>query len=187
MRRINFKLIFTVTIIYSFLSCKAQTLPLNTALWDIPSNAYLKDLNNELLPYVGIYKAIYQGNEITLHITLEEHKVITSTKKNFFQDVLNIRYIIKNSSGTILQDNQNNTSINKLYSTGTWPAKGIVEFFYSGTSCNVGWGNIDLSKISSTQIKWNYLSQESDPTKCPPGTDFNIYLPEVENLIFTKQ
>lgn len=42
-------------------SCKAQQnpLPLNILMDNIPQGAYVKNLNNDLNPYVGIYK----GNE----------------------------------------------------------------------------------------------------------------------------
>ena len=43
-------------------SCKSQILPLNTWMENTPNNAHLKDLGNELAPYVGIYKANYKGN-----------------------------------------------------------------------------------------------------------------------------
>lgn len=86
--------------VFVVLSCKAQqnSLPLNTLMDDIPQGAYVKDLNNELNPYIGVYKANYQGNEITLYITKEEDRPTKRMNKNFFRDVLSIRYIVKSSS-----------------------------------------------------------------------------------------
>ncbi len=55
-------------------NCKAQqTYPLDTDYEDVPALSYIKDLNNELNQFTGIYKANYQGNEITLYITKVEH------------------------------------------------------------------------------------------------------------------
>lgn len=176
--------------IVNSISCKAQTLPLKTALDDIPANAHVKDINNELLPYVGTYKTNFQDQEVTLFITKENDRLEIRSKKQFYRDALIIKYIVKNSSGTILQDTQN-ISIPKieLYSIGTKPSQNSIIFLYSGTNCGVGWGKIILKKINSTQISWEYLPNDIilDDNRCPPGTDINIYLPETKDLIFTKQ
>ncbi|MEY8758885.1 DUF6705 family protein [Chryseobacterium tongliaoense] len=174
----------------SSLSCKAQMLPLNTALTDIPNNAYKKDLNNELPLYVGIYKASFQGKEITLYITKVENVLQKSSLKNYYSDVLDIKYIVKNSSGTVLQDTKNNSNpLINLFSIKPRPDINSIIFFYSGTNCRVGWGEIILKKINSTQISWEYRPNDIilDNSKCPNGTDINIYLPETKDLIFTKQ
>ena len=97
-------------------SCKSQQiLPINTALDNIPNNAQVKDLNNELNPYIGTYKANFEGNEITLFITKEENKLEKRVSKQFYRDALIIKYIIKNTNGLILQDTQNNNDSNKNY------------------------------------------------------------------------
>jgi len=188
MKNINFKTFLMLGVIVSFISCKAQTFPLNTLMDDIPQNAYVKDFNNELRPYIGIYKAVHDGNEITLYITKEENKLTKRANKQFYRDALVVKYIVKNSAGVVLQDtyNFNNPNI-RFYSIGTTPLKNRVDFIYSGTNCNVGWGDIYLSKINATQISWDYRPDSMLTDKCPPGTDINIYLPVVDNLIFTKQ
>ncbi|MDH6252833.1 hypothetical protein M2347_002560 [Chryseobacterium sp. H1D6B] len=172
------------------ISCKAQTLPLNTSLKDIPANAYVKDLNNELAQYTGTYKTNFQGKEITLYITKNENVLQKSSQKNYYSDVLDIKYIVKNSAGTILQDTQNSTITNiKFYSYYTYPNKNTIVFYYSGTNCRVGWGDIFLKKINDTQISWEYRPDDIilDSSKCTSGTDINIYLPETKDLIFNKQ
>lgn len=71
------------------ISCKAQqTYPLNTNFEEIPQGSYIKDLKNELNPYMGEYKANFQGNEIKLFISKETMKYIKSLK--IYQDVLSI-------------------------------------------------------------------------------------------------
>ncbi|WP_295204107.1 DUF6705 family protein [uncultured Chryseobacterium sp.] len=92
-------------------SCKAQQVyPLNADYEEVPQNSYLKDLNNELTPYVGVYKANFNGNETTLYITKQEQKLEKTGQKNYYMDALVIKYIIKNSTGLILQDTKNNLS-----------------------------------------------------------------------------
>lgn len=178
-------------VLLSFLSCKAQTLPLNTFTEDIPSNAYVKDLINELSPYIGIYKAIYEGKEITLYITKQENKIEKRTKKTYYFDVLHIKYTVKNiSTGLILQDtyNLNHPQI-ELYSLGTNSFNQTVNFYYSGTNCRVGWGRIYLKKLNSTQISWEYKpnSRVLRGSDCPGNPDLTVYLPVTKDLIFTKQ
>lgn len=177
-----------IGLLSNLISCKAQTLPLNTLMENIPANAHVKDLNNELPPYIGTYKANYQGNEITLYITKEDDRPTKAMNKQFFQDALVIKYVVKNLSGLILQDtkNQNIPEIN-LYSIRTRPSQNKIIFYYTGTHCNVGWGTIYLTKINSTQISWEYRPDDMLTDDCPPGTDKTIYLPETKGLIFTKQ
>ncbi|WP_294224886.1 DUF6705 family protein [uncultured Chryseobacterium sp.] len=170
--------------------CKSQQiLPLNTALDNIPNNAQVKDLNNELNPYIGTYKANFQGNEVTLFITKEENKLEKRMNKQFYRDALIVKYIVKNTSGLILQDTQNNSyNINKLNSTKIRNSQNLVELNYSGTNCGIGWGIIKLKKINSTQISWDYEpNSTSIGEDCPTNADKTIYLPETDNLIFTKQ
>ncbi|MGN7758362.1 DUF6705 family protein [Chryseobacterium sp. 22532] len=192
MNKIIIKLTFTF-VFFCIFSCKAQqTYPLNTDFEEIPQGSYLKDLNNELTSYTGEYKANFQGNEILLFISNETMKFFKSL--NIYQDVLSVRYIVKNSAGNILQNTQNmifepNQLRHTIYSHGTYPSKNIVWFNYGGTNCKVGWGSIELKKINSTQISWEYRPNDIilDDSRCPPGTDINIYLPETKDLIFTKQ
>ncbi|MDQ1163586.1 hypothetical protein QE422_003954 [Chryseobacterium sp. SORGH_AS 447] len=183
--------LFLIALIISLISCKGQQLPLNTFMDDIPSNAHVKDLNNELNPYVGIYKANYQGEDITLYITKVNDKLEERSNKNFYRDALVIKYIVKNSSGIVLQDTQNNNIPNiELYSTRIRSYDNSVIFYYSGTNCRVGWGNVYIKKINATQISWLYQPNDRVilPGQCPGNPDLKIYLPETENpLIFTKQ
>ncbi|SHL86320.1 DUF6705 family protein [Chryseobacterium contaminans] len=190
MKTLNIKTIILFSILISFLPCKAQIiLPLNVSLNSIVANAYVKDLNNELTPYIGTYNTNFQGKDITLYITKVENALQKSSRKNYYSDILDVKYIVKNSN-IILQDTKNNSSPKiEFYSIRTKPNENSVMFFYSGTNCRVGWGTIILKKINSTQISWEYKPNDTtlDDSRCPPGTDINIYLPETKDLIFTKQ
>ena len=175
-------------IIFAVVSCKSQQiLSINTALDNIPNNAQVKDLNNELNPYIGTYKANFGGNEITLFITKEENKLEKRVSKQFYRDALVVKYIVKNVSGLILQSNQNSSS-NQLYSIGTRPTENSVVLYYYGTNCGVGWGKVTIKKLSTTQISWDYSPNSTSlRDDCPSTADKTVYLPETDNLIFTKQ
>jgi hypothetical protein len=190
MKNTIFKILFLVSLITNFISCNAQ-LPLNTFMENIPQNAHVKDLNNELDPYIGIYKTNYQGNEIVLYITKQNDRLTDYGDQKFYRDALIVKYIVKNSSGTVLQDTQNNNlSTNAIYSTRIRSYDNTVLLGYEGTNCRVGWGTILLKKINATQISWLYQPNDRVilPGQCPGNPDLKIYLPETENpLIFTKQ
>ncbi|WPO83317.1 DUF6705 family protein [Chryseobacterium sp. JJR-5R] len=190
MKNTLLKTFFLTVLINAFISCKGQ-LPLNTFMEDIPQNAHVKDLSNELNPYIGIYKANYQGKEINLYITKVNDRLEQRSNKNFYRDALVIKYIVKTVSGVILQDTQNNNIPNiELYSTRIRSYDSSVIFYYSGTNCGVGWGTVLLKKINNTQISFLYQPDDMiiTPERCPGNPDLTIYLPETENpLIFTKQ
>jgi len=187
------KNIFLITSLLISLFCKSQQVyPLNTDFDNVPQNSYIKDINNELNPLIGTYKATYESKEITLFITKETKKFLQSL--NIYQDILSVKYIIRNQSGVVLQNTQNMTfQTNQLkhtiFSHGTYPNKNVVWFNYGGTNCGVGWGAVELKKLTSTQLSWEYRPNDMilDDSKCPPGTDIKIYLPETKDLIFTKQ
>lgn len=194
MKIISLKILITLSLIFTLLCKGQQILPLRTAVENAPNLAYLQDTNNELIPFVGKYLANYNEKQVALIITKEDHKLFNFIDKNIYIDVLSIRYIVKSSTGVILQDTQNmnfepNQYNHTIYSQ--WPTEGgtKVTFHYGGTNCSVGWGKITLKKLNSTQVSWEYLPNDIvlDENRCPTGTDINIYLPETKNLIFTKQ
>ncbi|MFP3802454.1 hypothetical protein, partial [Paraburkholderia sp. SIMBA_027] len=91
----------------------------------ITTNSYLKDLNNELDIYVENFTTTYDNKIVNLFITKELKKAISLQNKNYYQDVLVIKYIVKNSSGVELQNTQNmvlnNESYFNIVSMGTRP------------------------------------------------------------------
>ncbi|AZA56223.1 hypothetical protein EG349_15690 [Chryseobacterium shandongense] len=178
-----------ICILSFIVSCKSQILPLNTILRNIPEGSYVKDLNHELDPYIGIYKSNFEGNEITLYITKQENKLEKSTGKTYYLDALSVKYIVKNSSGVILQDTQNYNVPNiELYSIATRPYENKVIFYYSGTNCGIGWGRIVLKKFNNNQMLWDYQPNSGAlGNDCPANADKTVYLPETDNLLFTKQ
>lgn len=186
-----FNVLYLVALLNSCLFLKGQqVLPLNNPLKDIPMNSYVKDLHHELDSYTGVYKANFQGKEITLYVTKIENKPEKSAKKNYYLDVLDVKYIVKDSSGNTLQDTKNNNLPGiELYSTRIRSYDKSVILFYSGTNCGVGWGDVFLKKINNTQFSWEYRPDDMIimPGKCPGNQDLTIYLPKTKDLIFTKQ
>lgn len=178
-------------------SCKAQQIySLSASDYDTPSNSYFKDINNELDPYIGTWKAEFQGKKIVLIVSKEIKRPYKAWNKDFFQDRLLVRYEVKDSLGNILQNTKNN-----LFSVGSdlkniiisaalnINGNGEVNFIYAGGNCSVGKGEITLKKANNTQFYWTYYPGTTTrvDSVCPPNLDYTIYLPETENLLFTKQ
>ncbi|MDQ0783506.1 DUF6705 family protein [Chryseobacterium sp. W4I1] len=189
------KILLTLAFIISLMSCKAQQIyPLITSLDNVPNMSHLKDTNDELQSFVGTYMSTYNGNNIILYITKENDKLFDYGNQKIYIDVLSVKYIVRNPSGTILQDTKNIISSpddlkHTIYSTWITDNGNKAELIYNGTNCNVGFGSINLKKINSTQISWEYRPNDIVTTaaKCPPTLDTKIYLPETKDLIFTKQ
>ncbi|WP_185209318.1 DUF6705 family protein [Chryseobacterium sp. C3] len=189
------KIIASLYLLTNLTFCKAQqTYPLKTDYTEISNNSYLKDINNELNNFAGNWVSSFNGNEIKLFISKENYKYFKRGSHIFNKDVLSIRYFVKNSNGTILQDTQNmifqnNQITHTIYSL--WPENGgnTIVLYYGGTNCGIGWGEIILQKLNSTQFSWQYNpnSRVIDSATCPPNVDKNVYLPEIKDLIFTKQ
>ncbi|REC56568.1 hypothetical protein DRF62_03165 [Chryseobacterium piscium] len=177
-------------ILTNFIQCKAQVFPLDTDYENIPAYSYIKDLNNELNQFTGVYKAIYKGNEVTLYISKVEHKLKERTTKTYYMDALIVKYTVKNSAGSVLQDTQNNNK-EDFYSIMSAPQENAVALYYPGTNCGVGWGDVFLFKINSTQLSWDYRPNSTifldKNTECPGNPDTKVYLPVTKDLIFTKQ
>lgn len=190
------KNILAILFILLLTTCKSQqVLPLNGSVVNSPINSYFKDINNELDFYVGNWKANFQNKTMILKITKALHRPFEMLDKNYFQDQLIVRYEIKDINESVLQTTLNRSFTDQndvkllIESSGTESNGDIVNLLFAGGNCSVGIGEIILKKINNTQFYWSYYpgtTTRNDIT-CPPNLDYNIYLPETENLIFTKQ
>ncbi|WP_344826209.1 DUF6705 family protein, partial [Chryseobacterium ginsenosidimutans] len=176
------KNIFLLSIILLSFSCKAQQIyPLNTNFSAIQNNTYLKDTNNELIPFIGIWKATFDNKEITIKVDKIDHHFIDYITNKFYRDVLFIRYSIKNAQGGVIKSTMNlSITQSGIESSGTFPNENLVAFTYDGGDCTYGWGDVDLKLVDATHIKWNYQPEGVILTNknCPNGADTTIYLPK---------
>lgn len=175
------------------ISCKAQQeYPITTSLSQVPTNSYIKDQFNSLNSYVGAYKTIFNGNEVTIDINKEIKREFTfGSNFKIYKDALIMTFSIKNSNGQMIQNTVGSSDSKKnfIFDFGFNNTTNSMIFYYTGTNCSVGHGEIQIRKLSSTQISWSYFPNSSTLTSatCPGNPDLNIYLPRTENLIFTKQ
>ncbi|MEC3875792.1 DUF6705 family protein [Chryseobacterium salviniae] len=97
------KKIFLSTIIFLSVQCKAQIYSLRTYGIEFPQNSYVKDTNNELPAYEGIWKGIW--NNKTIFVTFK--KITNEYDKDFeyYRDFLIAKFKVINSNGLVLFDN----------------------------------------------------------------------------------
>ncbi|KMQ69566.1 hypothetical protein ACM39_00420 [Chryseobacterium sp. FH2] len=172
-------------------SCKAQQFPLNTDYDAVPSNAYVKDLNNDYDPYIGTWKTTLGNKEVYLNVAKQQNREIKLVSKTYFSDVLLIKYKVV-INGQIIETTENNSLDKvKIISDGLDLDNSVI-FTTLGGKCMVGWGTILLKSIDSTHLKWNYLPDSMVITNknCSdyPTSGIKINLPyEPADIIFTKQ
>ncbi|MEJ5103516.1 DUF6705 family protein [Chryseobacterium sp. MYb328] len=183
-------------IIFGFLvvfSCKAQqVLPLNTSGYSSPTNSYFKDSDNELDYYTGTWTGHFQDKTIILQISKQIKIPIERFRKSFYRDQIFVKYEIKKNNvileSTINHDFSNDLKLS-IDGSKTQDNGDKVTLVFAGGNCSVGIGTIVLKKINPTQFSWGYYpgTTTRNDKDCPPTQDYTIYLPETENLIFTKQ
>ncbi|MBT0553194.1 DUF6705 family protein [Riemerella anatipestifer] len=183
------KILLLVIVLLLHTNCTAQNVyPLNTSVIDIPKGSYMKDLNNELNPYVGRWKTVYNGKEITLTAT-KEYRI--PFLEYYYQDMIIVRYEIKDINGKILESTLE-TPLNgkRLMISGFTIEEntGRLICIYYGKQCSLGNGFVYLKKQGNNQLLWSYYPQAilvtSQNEKECKG---EIYLPEGENIVFTRQ
>ena len=172
--------------------CKAQVVyPLNTFYDDIPKGSYIKDINNDLDSFIGLWKVNYDQKEILISVKKIIKKNIVIANNNFYADILQLTYTIKDiNTGKILQENMA-SNLGKYYSESFYynPNTKIVYLSYDGSDCGVGWGQIDLKLLNETNLLWSYVANSSILTNknCPDNSNIKIYLPVTKNLVFVRQ
>lgn len=173
-----------------FLSC-AQTYPLNTNT-DVPTNAYIKDLNNELFPYEGTWQAVWESK--TFIIELKKIKKHLDHKENnpYYKDVLVGKFKVLDSSGNALFNNTNlPDNDTKIEGTRffTIPYKRYSLFYFDNDICGMS-GDIYINFASTdlTKLTWRYSDMTDIITEECPYYNANPFpKPLPENIILTKQ
>ncbi|WP_336665067.1 DUF6705 family protein [Elizabethkingia meningoseptica] len=182
-------LFFIIVNLMLSLSLKAQILPLNTYYTEITTNSYLKDLDNILPRYTGTWRTDYNGANIYLTIDNVTKHPSKFGNISFYNDVLFVRYVIKNSDGAIIQSTLGKAITEANIKSIISRPDNTIAFTYSGGDCGVGSGRIFLEYIDTTHLKWSYYPESSliIAGECPQGSDLKVYLPKTEDLVFTKQ
>jgi len=189
----NIFLIFALLSI-NLISC--QIYPLNTSPSDIPNDAYIKDINNELDKFVGIWKGI--GNGKTIYLELRKVKTYSSipggTHPYYKDRILGERKII-NSNGVVEIDRIANFGSDGAEFSGMSksikPAGRDRLLFFPKNMCRK-MATLDITNFTGTQmtLHFEYLPSAIDEN-CVHNAyvnqygDFPINFPK--DITLTKQ
>ena len=166
--------------------------PLNT--WDAKSGTYLKDINNELNPYIGTWEGTWANKKFSLKI--EKLLKVRHTSENGFynyEDKLIGRYkVINLSDGSVLEDNfgQQNLSLIKIESTSSKRFENRFNFIYIDKDlCSIVGEIVFIGNPATNQLQYNFMYDEWDYNNCqyPEIIDIPVKIPTIYNLIMTRQ
>ncbi|WP_317173021.1 DUF6705 family protein [Faecalibacter rhinopitheci] len=189
------KLFFLILFFLMNLSINAQnTISLDQAYQyingneGIPDNvSYIKDINNKLNPFIGIWKGSYDNK--VLEIKFE--KKVNDGNSDLFWDRLYGRLLVKNSiNGSVLLNSMNNNltdtgvMIGSTFQRNTY----MLNFVYK-SECN-DFGMVYIEKLNNNSITL-YFNRNSDliydmSSQCPNYRDYNTLLP-LRKITLTKQ
>jgi len=180
---------FLLLIIFSTLLCKAQTYPLRTYGISIPTNAYLKDTNNELPSYEGTWKGVWDGKIIYLNIKRLNYNYNTTLK--FYADVLIAKFKVTDASNNILFDNLNiDDSLAKITGFRFRKSNGKYLMGYVDNDiCGLnGFIEINFTDNSKTKLAWKFNEGSNLITKdCPYYNSPEFPQPLPRELVLIKQ
>ncbi len=191
------KTIIIIFIIFSTFVYSQQIYPLNTDAISLPNGSYLKDLEGELDPYVGIWKGSWEGK--TLYIQFKKLKHIngnTTDPHYVYRDrILGERKVIE-ANGIISFDrisnfDNQNAEFNGINIKFSNPAQKQLYFVTDvcGKTADVDVTFLDNAK---TQMRLNLIYRPSYINEtCPyydsiiQGNDYPINFPK--DIVLTKQ
>jgi hypothetical protein len=183
-------------LLFITLSCKAQTLPLNS-LEDINNGGYSKDTENKLPFWVGTWKGTVNNKEYTFQFTSFTHHLETFPNGDYYYiDELMGKFKVEDlGTNTILYNDLDSTNFEdyKIRFLGYNPYNGYSFSFYDDLAHCYNIVKFLLLKSPSNSNQVNYMSFEYDrdfylDNDCPypDMLDIPMFLPKVE-LVLTRQ
>ncbi len=173
-------------------SCKSQIYPLNTGISDLPPNAYLKDLDNELDKYVGLWKGNWDGK--TLYIDMKKVKYYYDDDNYpFYKDrILGERKII-NANGNVEIDRISNFDYVSPEIRGVfYDAQGDINFLFAPKNMCLKHASLYIKNLTNTQMTLHF---EYEPSRYDPNCVHNAYVDQhgdfpinfPKDIVLTKQ
>ncbi|WBV56486.1 hypothetical protein PFY10_20065 [Chryseobacterium daecheongense] len=168
------KNIFLIIVTLSSLYFKAQTYPLNTSPSDIPANGYIKDMNNELNKYVGLWKGTWDGK--TLFLELRKVKYYYGGNDPYYIDKIVGERKVVTANGTreidrITRFDEKSPEFRGMtisLKNGNW--KRLT--FYPKNMCRK-MASIDITNFTPTQMTLHF---EYLPSIVEPNCQHNSYV-----------
>ena len=186
--------IFFAFIITQVAYCQTPILPLST-YENIPSGAYLKDLDNVLLPYVGTWEGTLDNKKYTFVFT----KFPQYDKfGEYYEDVLKCKFKVTDLvTGTIIYDNLSAINYDDHMILAATSHRGLLHCFFTDTDANCKNGlefyirniNGQPNKMTYCYFRysesWGGLSIGLDCINYSDRMNIPVFLPK-QDLILTK-
>jgi len=190
--------LFILTLFLIVISCKAQVIGTleqfeecqkranrDEGCPDLDNITYVKDTNNRLNQFVGIWKGNFENKQYEIHF---EKKV--QFGEDIKWDRIFGRMVIKNNSGNIIYNSLNESDQNISFFGGNFQNKAYVMHFVGNYACLES-GNVFVEvKVNNPNEMTLFYSQDKDgllnPAKCPNFSSFIPLLP-TDKMILIKQ
>ncbi|WP_299178861.1 DUF6705 family protein [uncultured Chryseobacterium sp.] len=153
--------IFLFILLIFFVSCKAQTYPLRT-FTELPENSYLKDTNNELPAYEGVWKGTW--NNKTIYVTFQKVTNIYKSSLKQYRDILIARFKVTDLNGLILFDNTNLSNDEVKIKGGKFrKTDDKYSLIYVDRDLCMRSGKIfiNFTDATKTKLQWSYSQDEN--------------------------
>lgn len=152
---------------------------------DLDNITYVKDTNNRLNQFVGIWKGNYGGKQYEIHF---EKKLQYGDDRKW--DRIFGRMIIKDNQGNIIYNSLNQSDKDISFFGANFQHRAYVMHFVGNYDCLES-GNVFIeTRLNNPNEMTLYYSQDKDgllnPAKCPNFSSFVPLLPQ-EKMILTKQ
>ncbi len=173
-------------------SCKAQIYPLNTGISDLPPNAYLKDLNNELDKYVGLWKGNWNGKTLYLELKKVKYHYEDNNYPLFVDMILGERKII-NANGNVEIDRIANFDLTSPEIRGMfYDVNGDINFRFSPKNMCLKQALLYIKSFTNNQMTLHF---EYEPSRYDPNCVHNAYVDQhgdfpinfPKDIVLTKQ
>lgn len=169
-------------------------VPKGTLSFEVPNGTYIKDLDNEYLPYVGTWKGILDGKEYTFVFHVFEHHLISSPNGDYYyDDRLKAKYEVKDiATGNVLFSTMSASTYDEYRILGlSTPENSRMNFYIIDDAHCYNGMSFALENILgvSNQLHYGGFRYENfDANGCTYANwiDIPVVIPK-KGLIFTKQ
>ncbi len=143
-------ILILVFLVSQLSSC--QILPLNT-YENIPLGAYKKDLNNDLLPYIGTWEGTLNNKKYTFEIIKFTHQ---AQYGEYYQDKLSVKFkVLDLNTSIILYDDLSVIDFEDCkIRTVVWQNHGILDCFFT-----------DIEENCFNTLEFTIRKVKNQPTK----------------------
>jgi hypothetical protein len=170
-------------------------VPKGTLFFEVANGTYIKDTNNEYLPYVGTWKGILEGKEYTFFFHIfERHLISFPNGDYYYDDRLKVKYEVKDiTTGNVLFTTMSAINYDDYLILGlSSPSNGSFDFLFTDDANCYNSMSFVLENIPgvSNQLHYGGFRYEDFYIKegCPYSNRINIPVPiPKKGLIFTKQ